>query len=65
MAKQPRIRQLVKEPAHELDELNLHAVVNILEKEFPSHSLDDLARHVAEVAVIAGWRYLVWFPPED
>ncbi len=65
MANQQRILQLVKEPADELDNLNLHAVVNILEKEFPTLSLDELARHVAEVAVTAGWRHLVWLPPED
>lgn len=65
MLEERPIREAVKSPADALDELDLHAVASILVREFPHLSMEELVRSVAEVAVAAGWRQLVWLPPED
>ena len=59
------IHEAIRSPADALDELDLHAIASILAPEFPHLSIHELASHVAEVAVAAGWRQLVWLPPEE
>lgn len=44
--------------------IDLYRVSKILSPHFPDHSLTDLAKHVAEVAVENGCRYLIWEPEE-
>jgi hypothetical protein len=47
-----------------LASVDLYRVSLILSPHFPDHSLTDLARKVAEVAVESGCRYLIWEPEE-
>ena len=54
---------LHREPA-ELAAVDLYRVSKILSPHFPDHSLTDLAKRVAEVAVENGCRYLIWEPAE-
>ena len=44
--------------------VDLFRVSKILSPHFPDHSLTDLAKRVAEVAVENGCRYLIWEPEE-
>ena len=48
----------------ELASVDLYRVPKILSPHFPDHSLTDLAKRVAEVAVENGCRYLIWEPAE-
>lgn len=48
----------------QLASLDLYRVSMILSPHFPDHSLTDLAKKVAEVAVEHGCRYLIWEPVE-
>lgn len=48
----------------ELSSVDLYRVSKILSPHFPDHSLTDLAKRVAEVAVENGCRYLIWEPAD-
>ena len=48
----------------ELASVDLYRVSKIRSPHFPDHSLTDLAKRVAEVAVENGCRYLIWEPAE-
>jgi hypothetical protein len=42
--------------------VDVFVVATILQDRYPEHSLVDLAKHVAEVAIEDGCRYLIWEP---
>ena len=58
------IRLTLDGPEVNLDSVDLHQVAAILKPLFPEHSLPELAKRVAEVAIGQGCRHLVWNPPQ-
>jgi len=44
--------------------VDLYEVSVALQRAFPGHSIVELSRMVAEIAILEGCRHLVWDPPE-
>lgn len=59
------IRTALDRAEIELEAVDLHQVATLLKPVFPELSLCELAKRVAEVAVMEGFRYLVWDPPAE
>ena len=59
------IRTALDQADVDLEAIDLHQVATILKPLFPEHSLCELAKRAAEIAVTEGYRYLVWDPPTD